>query len=119
MNKRKSMQVLGVLAVLWSSTPIVLAADDPAYPLRDLGQSMIHQPPVLSDGSAAANDAVTSVQIPATPQAAKKPASKPVPSEPASQPDESFNDRFIALGLAAGLLAFAFFRRKNGKATPL
>jgi nucleotide-binding universal stress UspA family protein len=39
-------------------------------------------------------------------------------AEPASQPDESFNDRFIALGLAAGLLAFAFFRRKTRQSPP-
>ena len=33
-------------------------------------------------------------------------------AEAAIQPAESFTDRFIALGLAAGLLAFAFYQRK-------
>ena len=39
-------------------------------------------------------------------------------AEVAGQPAESFNDRFLALGFAVGLLAFAFFR-KRAVQTPL
>ncbi|MFZ4700240.1 MAG: hypothetical protein ACOYMG_09310, partial [Candidatus Methylumidiphilus sp.] len=39
-------------------------------------------------------------------------------AEAVGQPAESFNDRFIALGIAAGLLVFAFFRSKPSQRSP-
>lgn len=118
MYRRKSIQVLGVLAVFSSSTPIVLATDVPVYPARNFAQSMITEPSGFSDDSAAANDAVPSVQTPAAPQMPEKPALESVHSKPASQPPESFYDRFIAVGIAAGLFVFAFFRKKTPQSLP-
>ncbi len=40
-------------------------------------------------------------------------------AEAAAQTGESFGDRFIALGFAAGLLAFAFYKRKSPQSPPL
>ena len=52
------------------------------------------------------------------PQALEKPALEPTHPVPARPSDESYSDRFIALGLAAGLLVFAFFRKKRPQSPP-
>jgi hypothetical protein len=91
---------LVILAVFWSSIPIVLAADDSIYSASGFAQSINTDPPGFNDGSVAA------------PQVLEKSALEPAHSESAGQPAESINDRFIAMGIVAGLLVFAFFRKK-------
>ena len=67
----KDQVLLGVLAVFWSSIPIVLAADDPVHTAGAVTRSEISQPPASNDDRPAANDAVTPAQTSA-PQALEK-----------------------------------------------
>jgi nucleotide-binding universal stress UspA family protein len=85
MVKWKSLKVLAILAVFWSSIPMVFAT--------------------------------VSVES-STAQASENAVLKTAHPKPAIQTDGSFNDRFIALGLALGLLAFAFFSRKPRQDPP-
>lgn len=101
MYNRTSFLVLFLLVVLGPTAVEVLAADEPVFPTGSFAQLVVYQPNVLAEDSAT------------SPQVSEKATLKPAPSIPTNQPEETFNDRFIALSIALGILGLAFIRRKS------
>jgi len=113
MHKRKSTQVLGILAAFCAGTALVSAADELVYPTGVFAQPVAYQSSAVSDGGAA-EDAAPSARSPASQRPAEAPASQPALAKPPSEAEQSLTDRFVALGVAAALLAFAFLRKTPG-----
>lgn len=107
MYRRKLLNVMGVSAILCLNGPLAAVADSTACPVSIAARSIMPQPSDLG----AASPAAIAVKDAAILQVLEKAAAQPPDSKLAGQAEDPFTDRILALGIAIGLLAFAFIRK--------
>jgi len=118
MYTRKLSQALGILAAFCSSTALALAANELVYPTGVFGQAVTYQAPAPSETMAAAEEPAKPVPVPSISAVADKSVPPAAYTKTASPAEEPLTDRYIALGIATALLAFAFFKKSPKLSTP-